>query len=220
MNPEKVDVVVAPVALHVDYVLQNINKEIQVCSQNVSQTDFGAFTGEIAAKQLFDFGLRWTLVGHSERRTKFNETDVISAAKTKIALEQGLNVVICIGESLAEREANETMEVVNRQIQAIADVVPEKLWANLVVAYEPVWAIGTGKVATPQQAQEVHQHLRDWVAKNVSEGVANSLRIIYGGSVKGTNCCELMDLPDVDGFLVGGASLKPEFSSIIRCAKL
>ena len=164
--------------------------------------------------------MTWALTGHSERRTLFHETDQEVADKTKCALANNLKVVACIGESLAEREAEDTMKVVSRQMQALVDTVPAELWCNIVIAYEPVWAIGTGKVATPAQAQEVHAFLRTWVCKAISEEVADSLRIIYGGSVKGSNCEELIQLPDVDGFLVGGAALKPEFSTIVACASL
>lgn len=165
-----------------------------------------------------DFGLKWTLTGHSERRAYYSESDDVVAKKTKRALDLGLNVIFCIGETLEQRKAGQTLDVLKRQTQALASLVSEKDWDRVVVAYEPVWAIGTGVVATPAQAQEAHKNLRDWIAANVSRAVAQSVRIIYGGSVSGKNCAELIALEDVDGFLVGGAALKPEFKTIIRSA--
>ncbi|KAH7481926.1 hypothetical protein PRIC1_009607 [Phytophthora ramorum] len=218
VDPSQVDVVVAPPSLHLDLVQQLLQKNIAVCAQNVSLTGLGAFTGEIAAEQLVDFGLTWTITGHSERRAYYGETDEIVAKKTKQALDLGLQVIFCIGETLEQRKANQTLDVLTRQTKALAAITSEKEWERVVIAYEPVWAIGTGVVATPAQAQEAHQKLRKWIAANVSVGVANGVRIIYGGSVNGNNCSELIALEDVDGFLVGGASLKPEFDTIIRSA--
>lgn len=165
-----------------------------------------------------DFGLKWTLAGHSERRSYYGETDEIVAKKTKRALDHGLNVIFCIGETLEERQGGKTLDVLTRQTQALANIISEEEWNRIVVAYEPVWAIGTGVVATPEQAQEAHKSLRQWISANVSFDVAQKVRIIYGGSVNAKNCAEIIALHDVDGFLVGGASLKPEFKSIIRSA--
>lgn len=147
------------------------------------------------------------ILGHSERRSIFGESSEFIASKTKAALDAGLSVILCCGESLEEREKGITLEVVTSQLQAVADVVKD--WTNIVVAYEPVWAIGTGKVATTQQAQEAHQGIREWLKKAVSEKAANETRILYGGSVTEKNSGELAKQEDVDGFLVGGASLKP-----------
>jgi len=154
------------------------------------------------------------ILGHSERRHVFGESDELTAAKVEFALENGLDVIGCIGEKIEEREAGKTEEVVFRQLKAIADKI--KSWEHVVIAYEPVWAIGTGKTASPQQAQEVHAQLRKWLSDNVSPSCSNSTRIIYGGSVTGANCRELANEKDIDGFLVGGASLKPEFIQIIN----
>jgi triosephosphate isomerase len=157
------------------------------------------------------------LVGHSERRSIWGESDAQSAAKTAVALEAGLNVVLCAGETLTEREAGRTDEVVSRQLAAVAAAVPAELWAGrIVVAYEPVWAIGTGKVASVEQAQEAHAAIRRWLAASVSPAAAAGTRVIYGGSVTAANCGALATQADIDGFLVGGASLKPEFLDIIR----
>jgi len=156
------------------------------------------------------------LVGHSERRSLFGEADGASAAKAKLAIDAGAGAIFCIGESLAEREAGSTLAVCERQLQAAADVLAAGDWASVVVAYEPVWAIGTGKVATKEQAQEVHAALRAWVAAKVSPAAAAALRIVYGGSVNAANCVALISEKDIDGFLVGGAALKPEFLDIIK----
>ncbi|KAK1948471.1 Triosephosphate isomerase [Phytophthora citrophthora] len=200
VDSSQVDVVVVPPSLHLGQVQQLLQRDIAVCAQNVSLTGLGAFTGEIAAEQLVDFGISWTITGHSERRAYYGETDEIVAKKTKRALDLGLQVIFCIGETLEQRKEGQTLD-----------------WERVVIAYEPVWAIGTGVVATSAQAQEAHQKLRQWIASNVSAGVANGVRNIYGGSVNGKNCKELITLADVDGFLVGGASLKPEFDTIILC---
>ncbi|PSS12050.1 Triosephosphate isomerase [Actinidia chinensis var. chinensis] len=170
---------------------------------------------EEGVEQLKDIGCKWVVLGHSERRHVIGEDDQFIGKKAAYALSEGLGVIACIGELLKEREEGKTFEVCFKQMKAFADAVPS--WDNVVVAYEPVWAIGTGKVATPQQAQEVHVAVRDWLRKNVSEEVASKTRIIYGGSVNGGNCAELAKQEDIDGFLVGGASLKgPEFATIVN----
>ncbi|XP_026698811.1 triosephosphate isomerase [Athene cunicularia] len=161
-----------------------------------------------------DIGATWVILGHSERRHVFGESDELIGQKVAHALAEGLGVIACIGEKLDEREAGITEKVVFEQTKAISDNVKD--WSKVVLAYEPVWAIGTGKTATPQQAQEVHEKLRGWLKSHVSDAVAQSTRIIYGGSVTGSNCKELASQHDVDGFLVGGASLKPEFVDIIN----
>ncbi|GMF28226.1 unnamed protein product [Phytophthora fragariaefolia] len=218
ITSDKVEVVVAPPALHIDLAKSLLQKKIAVSAQNVSLTGLGAYTGEIAAEQLLDFGLEWTITGHSERRAYYAESDDVVAQKTKRALDLGLKVIFCIGESLEQRQANQTLDVLIRQTQALASLVTEADWERIVIAYEPVWAIGTGVVATPAQAQEAHKDLRAWITGKVSPTVAENVRIIYGGSVKGDNCEELIALHDVDGFLVGGAALKPEFEKIIKSA--
>ena len=165
-----------------------------------------------------DFGLKWVLVGHSERRSIFGETDAATAAKARLALDAGASAIVCIGESLGEREAGATMDVCLRQLGAVADALAPEQWARVVIAYEPVWAIGTGKVASKEQAQEVHAALRAWLATRATPAVAAATRIVYGGSVSAANCAALIAEKDIDGFLVGGASLKPEFADIIKSA--
>ncbi|GMI83547.1 triosephosphate isomerase, PLASTID ISOFORM TRIOSE PHOSPHATE ISOMERASE [Hibiscus trionum] len=210
-----VDVVVSPPFVYLDMVSSSLTDRIEVSAQNSWIGKGGAFTGEISVEQLKDIGCKWVILGHSERRHIIGEDDQFIGKKAAYALNEGLGVIACIGELLEEREAGKTFDVCFQQVKAFADVVPS--WDNVVIAYEPVWAIGTGKVATPQQAQEVHVAVRDWLKKNISEEVASKTRIIYGGSVNGSNCGELAKQEDIDGFLVGGASLKgPEFATIVN----
>lgn len=209
-----VEVVVGVPAIYLEYTKNLLPPNVVVAAQNCYKVSKGAFTGEISPAMLSDIGVKWVILGHSERRHIFGETDELIAEKVAHAQESRLNVVACIGEKLEEREGGETEEVVFSQIKGIAEVVVD--WTRIVIAYEPVWAIGTGQTATPQQAQEVHGILRDWLRKHVSDKVANDIRIVYGGSVTGANCVELSKEPDIDGFLVGGASLKPEFVQIIN----
>jgi len=161
-----------------------------------------------------DNGIQWVILGHSERRNVFGENDTLIAEKVGHALDEGLSVIACIGELLEERESGKTTDVVFRQTKAIAGQVKD--WSRVVLAYEPVWAIGTGKTASPAQAQEVHAQLRQWLKDNVSQEVSDKTRIIYGGSVTAANAKELAQEKDLDGFLVGGASLKPEFVQIVN----
>ncbi|GAA5866258.1 hypothetical protein JCM8547_007219 [Rhodosporidiobolus lusitaniae] len=219
LDVESAEVVIAPPALYILPLKELARKGIKVAAQNAHQLPAGAYTGEISLQQLKDIGLEWVILGHSERRTIFHETDELVAEKTKAALATGVKVIFCIGETLEEREGNKTEEVVTRQTEALAKVIDEKDWEHVVVAYEPVWAIGTGKVATPEQAQETHKVIRDFLAKRVSQAVADKTRIIYGGSVSPDNAQELTRCPDIDGALVGGASLKPSFVEIIRHAE-
>ncbi|GAA6060184.1 hypothetical protein JCM10212_005185 [Sporobolomyces blumeae] len=218
-DTEQADVVIAPPALYIIPLLEHVKKGIKVAAQNAHQLPSGAYTGEISLNQLKDVGLEWVVLGHSERRTLFHETDALIAEKTKAALGQGVKVIFCIGEALDERESGKTDDVVKRQVEALASVIDEKDWKDVVVAYEPVWAIGTGKVATPEQAQETHKVIRDFLASRVSQQVADETRIIYGGSVAAKNAKELCLCPDIDGALVGGASIKPEFVEIIKAGE-
>ncbi|VAH72460.1 hypothetical protein VPH35_049843 [Triticum aestivum] len=215
-STDVVEVVVSPPYVFLPTVKAKLRPEIQVAAQNCWVKKGGAFTGEVSAEMLVNLGVPWVILGHSERRSLMGESSEFVGEKVAYALAQGLKVIACVGETLEQREAGSTMEVVAEQTKAITGKIKD--WTNVVVAYEPVWAIGTGKVATPAQAQEVHANLRDWLKTNVSPEVAASTRIIYGGSVTGASCKELAGQPDVDGFLVGGASLKPEFIDIINAA--
>jgi len=183
---------------------------VAVAAQNMHFEKEGAFTGEVAPGMLKDIGVTHVILGHSERRQYFAETDEGVAKKTKVALDNGLTPVSCVGELLAEREAGKTMDVVGRQVDAILKAITADEATKIVIAYEPVWAIGTGKVATPEQAQEVHAFIRKRISAVHGAKIADVLRVLYGGSVKPDNVKGLMALPDVDGALVGGASLKAD----------
>ncbi|XP_061385287.1 triosephosphate isomerase-like [Danaus plexippus] len=209
------EVVIGVPAIYLAQVRSSLPKSIGVAAQNCWKADKGAFTGEISAPMIKDVGAEWVILGHSERRTIFGESDSLVAEKVANALRHNLKVIACIGETLEERESGKTEEVVFRQTKALVPAIGDK-WKNVVLAYEPVWAIGTGKTASPQQAQDVHASLRKWLAENVSAEVAQSVRIQYGGSVTAANAKELAACEDIDGFLVGGASLKPEFVNIIN----
>lgn len=217
IHSEKLEVLVAPTFIHLAQVKQLLNPSIHVSAQTCSPEAVGAFTGEISASQLKDFGINWVIIGHSERRTLFGDTDAVIAKKVTQALANGLNIVLCIGENLAEREAGHTFEVLTRHLAAVKDVIND--WSKIVIAYEPVWAIGTGRNATPEQAQEAHEFIRSWLGNNINGEVAASTRIIYGGSVTDLNAHDLIVKSDVDGFLVGGASLKPAFKTIVEVSQ-
>lgn len=183
-------------------------------SQNLSQYIQGAYTGEVSAAMLTDFGCTYVIVGHSERRAIYGEESSLVAEKFKVAQAHALIPILCVGETLAQREANETEQVVAEQLDAVVELVGIEALAKSVIAYEPVWAIGTGKTATPQQAQDVHSFIRNRIAVSDSS-VAAKIRILYGGSVKVGNANELFAMPDIDGGLIGGASLiAEEFISI------
>ncbi|CAK9319648.1 unnamed protein product [Citrullus colocynthis] len=215
-SEDDVEVVVSPPFVFLSLVKSLLRSDIQVAAQNCWVRKGGAFTGEVSAEMLVNLGIPWVIIGHSERRLLLNESNEFVGDKVAYALSQGIKVIACVGETLEQRESGSTLDVVAAQTKAIAEKISN--WENVVLAYEPVWAIGTGKVATPAQAQEVHAELRKWFQNNVSAEVAGSVRIIYGGSVNGANCKELAAQPDLDGFLVGGASLKPEFVDIIKSA--
>jgi len=210
------EVVIAPPTLYLLLAREHLDSSIEVAAQNVFDRPNGAFTGEISVDQLKDSNITWTLLGHSERRTILREEDEFVAKKTLTAVKGGIGVILCCGESLEEREAGTTVEVVTKQLGAVNKAIDKEHWKQIVIAYEPIWAIGTGKVASTEQAQEVHKAIRDWLAEAVSKEAAEETRIIYGGSVSEKNCRELAKQPDIDGFLVGGASLKPAFVDIIN----
>jgi len=193
---------------------------IKLGAQNISQYGDGAYTGETSANMLKDINVDYVLIGHSERRSLFGETDSIVTQKVTQALDAGLKVVLCVGESLDQRKSGKVNEVILQQISAVFLNVPKFLQGNITIAYEPVWAIGTGLAATPEQVNEVHQQIRKVVAK-INPNLENVLRIVYGGSVNSGNAAEIFKLSDVDGGLIGGASLKPnDFNQIIlKCGR-
>lgn len=188
-----------------------------IAAQNVHEKAEGAYTGEISWPMLKDLGIGWTLVGHSERRQYFNETNSSVAAKAKVCCENKIVPIICIGETKAEREANQTEKVLSSQLEPVLAAIPAE--ADFVLAYEPVWAIGTGLTASDQQAQDAHAFIRQLLKQRLGAKKADSCRILYGGSVKSSLIAGLMSQPDVDGALVGGASLDPqEFARIVTHA--
>lgn len=211
--------IVAPTFAHISVVQSTLtNTKFAVAAQNCIPKS-GAFTGEVSIDILKDLAVNWVILGHSERRQYYGETNEVVAAKVAAAIDGGLRVIVCIGELLREREDGRTATVVLTQLQAVAQKLRREAWNNIVIAYEPVWAIGTGKVATPEQAQEVHAVIRAWLTENLGSEAATAIRILYGGSVTGGNCVELYRQLDINGFLVGGASLKPEFIDIIQSSK-
>lgn len=215
-----VDVAVAPTFLALAAVKAAVaGSRIQLFAQNCHWEPQGAFTGEVSAAMLKAIGCDGVIVGHSERRQYFGETDQLVNHRTKGAIASGLRTIVCVGETLEQREAGQTLAVVGRQVRAaLAGISPAHI-ATLVLAYEPVWAIGTGKVASAAQAQEVHAAIRGWIGKLAGADVARGVVIQYGGSVKPSSAADLLKEPDVDGALVGGASLKTEeFALIVEAA--
>ena len=214
------DVVVAPpftALAAVAHELAQAGSSVMVAAQNMHPEASGAFTGEVSAPMLMDAGAAWVIVGHSERRQLFGESDQGVALKTGAATAAGLQPIVCVGETLEEREAGRTLEVVGRQIAAVVDALAGAI-GRTVVAYEPVWAIGTGRVASPEDAQEVHGAIRASLAEHSAE-LATATRILYGGSVKANNAEGLLAQADIDGALVGGASLEaPGFAKIVEIA--
>jgi triosephosphate isomerase len=185
-------------------------------AQDVSAWPAGAYTGEVCAKMLSDFGCRYVIVGHSERRAYHGESNEVVAKKALAALEEGLTPIVCVGETLAQREAGQTFDVVGAQLDAVLEMLPGGAVAKIVVAYEPVWAIGTGKTATPEMAQEVHGRLREQLRTRAG-AAADGVAILYGGSMKPENARELLAQADIDGGLIGGAALKAQdFLAIIH----
>jgi triosephosphate isomerase len=213
----KVDVALFPPFVYLDDVAKALaGSRVALGAQNMCDEASGAFTGEVSAAMLRDVGCKLVLLGHSERRHVYGEGDALVARKVRAALAAGLDPVLCVGETLAERDANRTEEVVRRQLLAGLESVEPREMARVTIAYEPVWAIGTGRNATARQAGEVHTFLRGVLAARFDEGIAQATRILYGGSVKPDNIRELLAAPGVDGALVGGASLKAaSFNAII-----
>ncbi len=215
---EDVEVAIAPPFTALYPVSQELKgSSIHLAGQNLFWEEKGAFTGEISPVMLKEINCRYAIIGHSERRQYFGETDETVNRRIKAALRYDLKVIFCIGETLREREGGKTFSVIERQVEGGLKDLGEKEARDIVVAYEPVWAIGTGKTATPQQAQEAHRFIRQKIEKLYSGGISEGIRIQYGGSVTPENCKGLMDQEDIDGALVGGASLSAEsFSRIVR----
>jgi triosephosphate isomerase len=204
----RADVGVCPPAIFIPEVSKLIgNGPVRVGAQNVADQDKGAFTGELSAPMLREFGCTLAIVGHSERRAIYGETDALVAKRYAKAIEHGVTPILCVGETLEEREANQTFSVIDTQLAAVIDLCGVESLAKAVIAYEPVWAIGTGRTATTEQAQEVHAYIRTKIAA-LNATIAANLQILYGGSMKPDNAVALMAQPDVDGGLIGGAALE------------
>jgi triosephosphate isomerase len=219
VNASHCDVVIAPVFTALKSVADRLEgSNIKVAAQDCAGTsEFGAHTGEVAASMIKDVGCSHVIIGHSERRQFYGEADESVNKKTKAALSAGLTAIVCVGESLSERESGKAEEIVERQLNKGLDGLTVADMERIIIAYEPVWAIGTGKTATPEQAQQMHGHVRQIVAKTHGDAVAAEMRILYGGSVKPDNIGVLMAQPDVDGALVGGASLEAAtFAEIVN----
>lgn len=218
-NANHCEVVIAPVFVHLKTVADRLEgSNIQVAAQDcASESKFGAHTGEVSAEMLKDVGAKSVIIGHSERRQFYGETNESVNKKTKAALAAGLKAIVCVGEMLAEREAGSAENVVKSQLVGALDGLTVADMERIIIAYEPVWAIGTGQTASPEQAQEMHAFIRGAVAETQGEAVANAVRILYGGSVKPDNIGNLMKQTDIDGALVGGASLEAtSFASIVN----
>ena len=218
INVSDVDVVICPNYLCLDRIssiLENTN--IHLGAQNVYYEDSGAYTGEISAKMLAAVDVKYCIVGHSERRTLFEETNKITNMKAKKLLEVGINPIVCVGETLEERNSKKMFEVIEEQvINSLDGIDEESLKKNVVIAYEPIWAIGTGITATSEQAEEMCKFIRDTITNKYSKDVADNVRILYGGSVKKENAREILTMENIDGALVGGASLKNDFVAIVN----
>jgi len=184
--------------------------KIELAAQNCSNKENGAYTGEISAEMLHNIGVNYVILGHSERRAYYHETDELINEKIKITIQNGLHPIVCCGEVLNERESNQHFQVVAKQLKGMFDGISPDQFKNIIIAYEPVWAIGTGKTATPDQAQEMHQFIRETIKNSYGSEMAGNLSILYGGSCKPSNAKELFANPDVDGGLIGGASLNAD----------
>jgi len=219
--PANVEVVLCVPDLHIPLLLRGLRQDIAVGGQNCGvNTGNGAYTGEVGSHQLKDIGCTWVILGHSERREGFGgdpgESVGLCAVKCKVALDNGLKVMFAIGEKKEERENGTTMDVCASQLKPLLGQITTEQWKDVAIAYEPVWAIGTGLTATPEMAQDTHKSIRDWISENVSPEVAAATRIQYGGSMKGANAKDLLAQPDIDGGLIGGASLKEDYFNVIN----
>ena len=215
---ENKKIIISPPFTHLYPISKSIDfSKIILSAQNCASTENGAFTGEISAKMLKELGVTTVILGHSERRAYFKEDNETLFKKVKIALKYNLDIIFCVGESLEQRESNKHFDVIKEQISGTILKLNKDEFKKVIVAYEPVWAIGTGKTATPEQAQEMHQFIREKIKENFDEEIANSTTILYGGSCKPSNAKEIFSKKDVDGGLIGGAALKVEdFSKIIE----
>ncbi|WP_396638559.1 triose-phosphate isomerase [Maribacter sp. R77961] len=212
------EVMVAPTYINLTAAVRNLeSSKIEVIAQNMHFAESGAYTGEISADMLLNVGINTAIIGHSERRAYFGETDDILAKKVTTALEKGIRVMFCFGEELEDRKSGNHFKVVEEQLKNALFALDNAAWSNIILAYEPVWAIGTGETASPEQAQEMHAFIRKTIGEAFDSSVANNVSILYGGSVKPGNAEEIFSKPDVDGGLIGGASLvADDFIAIVK----
>lgn len=216
--PENVVVMIAPAFTNLNHAFNSLREHpVEVAAQNMHQSDEGAFTGEISAKMLKSVGVNTVILGHSERRAIFNEDSAVLAEKVNTALKNEILVIFCIGEELEDRKQENHFNLIKTQLTEGLFHVSNEAWENIVIAYEPVWAIGTGETASPEQAQEMHKFIRKTIAENYSKAISDNVSILYGGSVKPNNAVEIFGQPDVDGGLIGGAALQAEsFMDIVN----
>jgi len=216
----QVDIIICPPSIYLMEASTLLyNTDVKLSAQNIYFENAGAFTGEISAPMLKSIGCYYSIIGHSERRAYFHETDADVNKKLKALLENGMNAILCLGETLHQRENGETKNVVQAQLSADLYGIESRFFDNIIIAYEPIWAIGTGKTATPEDAEDVQKFIRQWIANKYNQTVANNLRILYGGSINHNNIADLISQPDIDGGLIGGASLdKNSFIKIVEIA--
>ncbi|HWR94755.1 MAG TPA: triose-phosphate isomerase [Flavobacterium sp.] len=217
-NDKEVEIIVAPTFVNLSSAVNHLEfTNIQVAAQNMHQAENGAYTGEISADMLQSIGVNIVILGHSERRSIFHETDAIISFKVDTALKHNMRVIFCFGEELKDRQNNQHFNVVENQLRDGLFHIEKSAWENIVLAYEPVWAIGTGETASPEQAQEMHEFIRETVRKTFGSDIAEDVSILYGGSVKPENAKEIFSKADVDGGLIGGAALKAsDFAAIVN----
>jgi triosephosphate isomerase len=217
-NDKEVEIIVAPTFVNLSSAVNHLEfTNIQVAAQNMHQAESGAYTGEVSADMLKSIGVNTVILGHSERRAIFHETDAIISFKVDAALKHDLRVIFCFGEELKDRQNKQHFNVVENQLRDGLFQINAAAWESIVLAYEPVWAIGTGETASPEQAQKMHEFIRETVRKSFGSAIADSVSILYGGSVKPDNAKEIFSKPDVDGGLIGGAALKADdFSAIVN----
>jgi len=218
VKTSQAEVMIAPTFVNLYHACKNLTAhDIEVVAQNMHYAKSGAFTGEVSANMLTSIGIQTVILGHSERRAYFNETDEDLTKKVDAALSNKMRVIFCFGEELADRKSNKHEDVVESQIKNVLFHLSKDAWKNIVLAYEPVWAIGTGETASPEQAQDMHRFIRETLMSRYGNSIANEVSILYGGSVKPNNAKEIFSKPDVDGGLIGGASLNAEdFYAIVN----
>ena len=218
INGNNVKVMIAPAFTFLQTAVKQIDGyDIEVISQNVNNNDSGAYTGEVSTKMLKSIGVNTTLIGHSERRAYYNEDDELLLNKLKHSIECGMNVIFCFGEELSDRKSQNHFNIVKNQLDNTVMKVDKNSWKKIILAYEPVWAIGTGETASAEQAQEMHEYVRKCISESFGEEISNNVSILYGGSVKPNNASEIFSKKDVDGGLIGGAALNAsDFSKIVE----